>query len=101
MRMTIVQGAKMKLIDIETTQPITVADENGRIRQGCLFIDGKTRRVDAIPLDFIDQQINHYRQLFEESLYKNDDYDEKARMMVDSLSLLKRRWKEHERIHKD
>lgn len=55
----------------------------------------------AIPIEFIDQQIEHYRQLFEDSLYKNDDYDEKARMMVDALNLLKRRWKEHERIHKD
>lgn len=57
--------------------------------------------TDFIPLDFIDQQIDHYRQLFEESLYKNDDYDEKARMMVDSLNLLKRKWKDYERVHKD
>ena len=91
----------MKLIDIATTKPVTVQDENGRLVHGCLFIDGKTRRVQAIPIEFIDQQIDHYRHLFEESLYRNDDYDDKARMMVDSLSLLKRRWKDYERVHKD
>lgn len=91
----------MKLIDIETTQPFTCQDEDGRYRQGCLFVDGKTRRVQAIPIEFVDQQIDHYRHLFEESLYRNDDYDEKARMMIDSLNLLKRRWKDYERVHKD
>ena len=64
-------------------------DSIGHIR------DAKT--IDAIPIDFIDQQIDHYRQLFEESLYKNDDYDEKARMMVDTLTLLKRRWKQYDK----
>ena len=87
----------MKLIDIGTTQPVTVQDENGRLVHGCLFIDGKTRRVQAIPIEFIDQQIDHYRQLFEESLYLNDEYEEKYRMLVDALNLLKRRWKEHEK----
>ena len=87
----------MKLIDIETTQPFTCQDEDGRYRQGCLFVDGKTRVIKAIPIEFIDQQIDHYRQLFEESLYEHDDYDEKARMMVDALNTLKRKWKEHDR----
>lgn len=91
----------MKLIDLATTKPVTVQDERGRLVHGCLFIDGQTKRIQAIPIDFIDQQIEHYRQLFEDSLYKNDDYDEKARMMVDSLSLLKRRWKEYERHYQD
>ena len=87
----------MKLIDIETTQPFTCQDEDGRYRQGCLFVDGKTRRVQAIPIEFIDDQIEHYQKLFEISLYEHDDYDEKARMMVDALNTLKRKWKEHDR----
>ena len=87
----------MKLIDTETTQPFTCQDEDGRYRHGCLFIDGKTRRVQAIPIEFIDGQIEHYQKLFEISLYEHDDYDEKARMMVDALNTLKRKWKEHDR----
>lgn len=87
----------MKLIDLATTKPVTVQDECGRLVNGCLFIDGQTRRVQAIPIEFIDQQIDHYRQLFEEALYRHDEYEEKYRMIVDALNLLKRRWKEHEK----
>ena len=87
----------MKLIDLATTKPVTVQDERGRLVHGCLFIDGQTRRVQAIPIEFIDDQIEHYQKLFEISLYEHDEYDEKARMMVDALNTLKRKWKEHDR----
>lgn len=53
--------------------------------------------VKAIPIEFIDHQIDLYERLFEKGLYNDDDYDEHYRMMVDSLKLLKSKWRKHER----
>lgn len=49
--------------------------------------------IDAIPIEFIDKMIDRYKTLFDHSLYELDQYDEKYRMMIDSLELLKKRWK--------
>lgn len=83
----------MKLIDIETTQPITVAEENGRLRQGCLFIDGKTRRVDAIPIDYINTVIDEYEHMIEHYLYDDDEDLKEYLCYRNCLNNLKRRWK--------
>lgn len=83
----------MKLIDIETTQPITVAEENGRLRQGFLFIDGKTRRVDAIPIDYINTVIEEYTHMIEHYLYDDDEDLKEYLCYRNCLNNLKRRWK--------
>ena len=83
----------MKLIDIETTQPITVAEENGRLRQGCLFIDGKTERVDAIPIDYINTVIDEYEHMIEHYLYDDDEDLKEYLCYRNCLNNLKRRWK--------
>ena len=83
----------MKLIDIETTQPITVADENGRLRNGFLFIDGKTQRVDAIPISYIDTVIDEYTHLVECYLYEDNEDYKTMLYYRNALNDLKRRWK--------
>lgn len=55
--------------------------------------------VKAIPIDFIDRQIDFYEKLFEKGLYNDDDYDEHYRMMVDSLKLLKSKWRKFNDKH--
>lgn len=83
----------MKLIDIETTQPITVADENGILRNGFLFIDGKTQRVEAIPIGYIDQVIDEYEHMIEHYLYDDDEDLKEYLCYRNCLNNLKRRWK--------
>ena len=58
--------------------------------------------VYAIPISYIDKQIDRYYQLFEKNLYENDEYDDHYRIMVDTLKLLKKRWeKRNERSDKN
>ena len=83
----------MKLIDIETTQPITVADENGMLRNGFLFIDGKTERVDAIPISYIDRLIDYYDSMCDKYLYEDDEEMKVNIYYRNCLNNLKRRWK--------
>ena len=55
--------------------------------------------VKAIPIEFIDRQIDFYEKLFEKGLYNQDDYDEHYRMMVDSLKTLKSKWRKFNDKH--